>query len=112
MAFNVYGTPIFEKQRKRLIRKYPLLESIINGFIQELKQGSLLGDIIPGTKGARKVRLSNPDSNRGKRSGFRILYYFVADDGEIYLLAIYSKNEEENYTDSQIKKLLKQNGFI
>jgi mRNA-degrading endonuclease RelE of RelBE toxin-antitoxin system len=112
MNCKVYGTSIFEKQLKRLSKKYPLLDVEVNNLINELKQGELPGNLVPGTLGARKVRISNKDSNKGKSGGFRLLYYFITDDEEIYLLALYSKSEDENYSDAQIREILKQNGFL
>jgi hypothetical protein len=38
MSFKVYGTPVFERQRKRLTRKFPLLNIEIESLIADLKQ--------------------------------------------------------------------------
>jgi len=51
MSFKVYGTPVFERQRKRLTRKFPLLKIEIESLIADLKQGTLPGNIVPGTRG-------------------------------------------------------------
>jgi mRNA-degrading endonuclease RelE of RelBE toxin-antitoxin system len=112
LIYEVFGTPVFEKQFKRLCKKYPLLNADLNNLIIQLKQGDFPGNLVPGTAGARKVRLPNRDSSKGKSGGFRLLYYLITDDQEIYLLALYSKSEDENYSDAKITDILKQNGFL
>jgi len=42
----------------------------------------------------------------GKSNGYRIIYYVVKDDREIFLLTIYSKKDKENIKDSEIKHLI------
>lgn len=51
------------------------------------------GDVIQGTGGLRKVRWSDPRRRKGKRGGVRIIYFIIDDDGVIYLLTIFDKDE-------------------
>ena len=51
------------------------------------------GDVIQGTGGLRKVRWSDPRRRKGKRGGVRIIYFIIDDDGVIYLLTIFEKDE-------------------
>lgn len=44
-------------------------------------------------------------SQRGKRGGARIIYYFANAAGRILLLDIYAKNEKENLTAVEIEHL-------
>lgn len=67
------------------------------------------GVIIQGTGGVRKLRWAG--NGKGKRGGFRIVYYFYNNDMPIYLLAIYAKNEKIDISDcdkSEIKKLVRE----
>jgi hypothetical protein len=41
----------------------------------------------------RKVRWSDPRRRKGKRGGVRIIYFIIDDDGVIYLLTIFDKDE-------------------
>ncbi|MGH8369626.1 MAG: transcriptional regulator [Gammaproteobacteria bacterium] len=50
-----------------------------------------LGAIIPGSGGLRKLRWAAP--GKGKRGGLRVIYYWKNSAGEIWLLAVYAKNE-------------------
>lgn len=61
------------------------------------------GKIIPGSGGLRKLRWAG--SGRGKRGGLRIIYYWLREDGQIWLLTIYAKNEAENIPNSVLKLL-------
>jgi len=60
--------------------------------------------MIPGTGGVRKTRLKS--ASKGKRGGFRVCYYFHdVGSGELYLIALYAKNEQENLTSDEKKEL-------
>lgn len=63
------------------------------------------GDIIKGTGGLRKLRWSA--SNKGKRGGIRIIYYWQMAEELIYFMALYAKNEMTDLSAKE-KKMLKQ----
>jgi mRNA-degrading endonuclease RelE of RelBE toxin-antitoxin system len=62
-------------------------------------QGTLMrnpdaGQVIPGSGGVRKLRWVAPA--RGKRGGYRIIYFVRREPGVIWLLTMYPKNVAEN----------------
>lgn len=59
--------------------------------------------VIPGTGGIRKARAAR--GNKGKRGGARIIFFFWQVEDTIFLLAAYAKNEKENLSDDDAKKL-------
>ncbi len=60
------------------------------------------GHVIVGSGGVRKIRWRG--SNRGKRGGSRLIYYW--DNGhQILMLYVYLKNERENLTPNQISMM-------
>lgn len=61
------------------------------------------GSAIQGTGGLRKIRFKA--KGKGKRSGVRIIYYFLDQKARFYLLTIYSKNEVTDLTATQKNKL-------
>jgi hypothetical protein len=49
--------------------------------------------VIPGAGGFRKARWAR--RGRGKRGGVRVVYFFLAAPGRIYMAAIYAKSRKE-----------------
>lgn len=75
-------------------------------FQNYLQENIFLGDVISGGEGLRKIRWRI--EGKGKRGGVRIIYYFAAQRGYIYLLAIYGKNQQTDLDKNQLKKLVEQ----
>lgn len=63
------------------------------------------GDIIQSSGGLRKLRWGL--QGKGKRSGIRVIYYWLVDDDQIYMLYAYRKNQQQNLSHEQLK-ILKQ----
>ena len=59
--------------------------------------------LIPRSGGLRKIRFELP--GRGKRSGARIIYYWVRARSQIYLLLAYAKNQQDDLSEEQLKAL-------
>lgn len=71
-------------------------------------QGTLLknpaaGDLIPGGRGLRKLRVPLP--GRGKRGGARVIYYHWAGKEWCYLVYAYAKNVTADLTQEQLRRL-------
>ena len=64
-----------------------------------------MGPVIPGTGGLRKIRWDL--GGRGKRGGLRIIYYWVTESEQIYLLYMYKKSKQDDLTPDQIRNLRK-----
>jgi hypothetical protein len=58
------------------------------------------GDLIPGSGGLRKVRM--PMAGRGKRSGARVIYYWMKDRSRIYMLLAYAKNAQADLSHEEL----------
>ena len=52
------------------------------------------GDVIAGSGGVRKLRWRA--AGRGKRGGYRVIYYAKVEQGLIWMLTMYPKNVAEN----------------
>lgn len=59
----------------------------------------VVGEIIPGTGGVRKVRWAL--AGKGKRGGARVIYYFHSERLPVFLLAAYAKNERANLSNAE-----------
>ena len=62
------------------------------------------GDVIPGSGGARKLRIQVAP-NKGKRSGGRVIYVDYLDLEKLYMLAVYSKSEKSNLSPSEVSQI-------
>lgn len=71
-----------------------------------LLENPKLGDVIRGTGRMRKIRFPLP--NQGKRGSVRVCYVDFEEKGILYLLAVFSKNEQENLSASERNSLKKQ----
>ena len=61
------------------------------------------GSLIKHSGGLRKIRWSHAE--KGKRGGARFIYYWIAQDDQIYMLYTYAKSEQQDLTPSQLKCL-------
>ena len=59
------------------------------------------GDVMPETGGFRKLRWADPRRGKGKRGGLRVVYYHFPADEQLWLLAIYDKDEAADLTRAQ-----------
>lgn len=108
MKYKVLGVKAFEKELLKIARKYPVVVDLVDSLFADFEEGKLYGDRIPRTKGnvVYKTRLSNPNADKGKSGGFRVVWYLVTADLEIYPLTIYSKNEQEDISVKEIIRII------
>jgi len=93
-----FETFIFTKLIQKLIsdEEYHLLQL-------QLSVRPESGDIIKGSGGIRKLRWTG--SGRGKRGGIRVVYYYITEDEQIYMLYAYPKSKKDDLTADQLKQL-------
>ena len=65
----------------------------------ELMENPERGDVIKGGGGIRKLRYAA--QGRGKSGGVRVIYYWVKDNYQIYMLVVYPKSKKDNLTDKE-----------
>lgn len=90
--------PTFEKSAAGLLSEADILE-----LEMQLAVHPDAGDVIPGSRGLRKLR--RPAKGRGKRGGARVIYYHVHSQHLILLLVAYAKNEQEDLDRRQLQIL-------
>ena len=78
MKYNVLSIPPFDKQLKRLAKKYHSLKAEYASLIEVLEQNPKMG--IPLENNCFKIRLAIASKGRGKSGGARIIthiqYFF------------------------------------
>jgi mRNA-degrading endonuclease RelE of RelBE toxin-antitoxin system len=105
MKYKVLSIPPFDRQLKRLVKKYPSLKKEFGGLLDSLErqpeQGTYLGNAC------YKIRLSIASKGKGKSGGARVITNFIVDQTTVFLISIYDKSEKENLTDKELADLLK-----
>ena len=61
------------------------------------------GDVIPASDGCRKLRWRAP--GRGKRGGYRVIYFLRNAHSQIVLVLLYAKNVSENVEPRLLRTL-------
>ena len=67
-----------------------------DGFAElqsHLESNPEAGDMVTGAGGIRKLRWKDPRRGKGRRGGLRVIYYCFLSEREIWLLALYDKDE-------------------
>lgn len=93
-----YETALFKRSASRLLD-----EEVLSELHNVLADNPLLGVVVPGTHGLRKLRWKRPGT--GKRGGVRVIYYFYHIRPIVFLLSLYAKNERTDLSAAD-KKLL------
>ncbi len=105
MSYSVISIPKFEKELKRLVKKYPSLKNEYIGLVHSLKaqpgQGVKLGN------DCYKIRLAIASKGVGKSGGARVITYVKVTEAAVYLLTIFDKSDKEAINDSELYELLK-----
>lgn len=95
---KIIETTVFTKRLKTL-----LPDEDYRGLQNEIIVNPEKGKIINGSGGLRKIRWSIP--GKGKSGGVRIIYYWAKTKGIILMLLVYSKNEQDDLSNEQLKIL-------
>jgi hypothetical protein len=64
-----------------------------------------LGDVMQGAGGFRKMRWADPRRGKGRRGGLRIIYFYFESDQQIWLMALYGKDQASDLTAREKKAL-------
>jgi len=106
MSYSVYLPDSFKRSLKRLTRRFPGVRQDVIAAIEEVLRIPMLGAVIPGSAGIRKLRIRSSDLKRGKSGGFRLLYIVLSDRELICPLLIYAKSDQADVTRRELRALL------
>lgn len=96
--FTFIETKLFS----RLVREY-LSDDDYAAVQRQLIANPDEGAVIRGSGGVRKVRAAAP--GRGKRGGFRLIYYVRRPRNVIWMLTIYPKSEADSIPAHVLRKI-------
>lgn len=104
MRFRVETIEHFEKEAKRLMRKYPSLKSELFDLILELEENPKIGTSLGND--FYKIRLGVRSKGKGKRGGARVLTFIKVTVNTVFLVSIYDKSEKSDISDKELRLLL------
>jgi len=108
MNYNIEVTALFEKQLKRLIKKFPSLKKeyiqLITGLQENPQQGTSLGN------NCYKIGLAIASKGKGKSGGARVITHIQIVQTRIFLLSVYDKSEQSDISDKDLQEWVKMLG--
>lgn len=105
MSYKVSTIPLFEKQAKRLAKKYPTIKHDIATLVSSLVNQPIQG--IPLGNDFFKIRLSITAKGKGKRGGARVITFVKIIQATIYLASIYDKGERDTISEKELEAIFK-----
>jgi len=102
---NFKTTELFDKQAKKLGKKYRNLKSDLMSLISNFDTLHQSSTIIQ--KNLYKIRVANSSKNKGKSAGYRI-YYYIQLEETTYFLTIYDKSEVEMIDENLLIDLIEE----
>lgn len=75
-------------------------------IVMFLAANPTVGDLIPGTGGARKIRFGG--RGKGKSGGYRTISFYAAPDIPVFLLALINKGERADLSMAERNALHKE----
>jgi mRNA-degrading endonuclease RelE of RelBE toxin-antitoxin system len=106
MSFNIIPLESFDKELKKLAKKYPSIKQDYANLLDEIEANLKLG--VPIGKNCYKIRFSITSKGKGKSGGARVITHLIVNvENEIlYLLKIYDKGNLDNISEAELKQLL------
>ena len=110
MSYKIYALNQFKKDVKSLLKRYKNIKNDLKTLNKSLQSNPKEG--INLFSNVYKIRIQNSSINKGKSAGFRVIYYYIDNQNNIYLLTIYSKSDLSNISDKKILQILKNEGLL
>ena len=109
MRCEIEITRPFERCIKALKKKYPHVKADLEGVFPKLRENPEAGDCIPGfEERVWKLRVASRDIKKGKRGGYRLIYYWRKDSPKLYLVFVYAKVRKVDITKRVLERFLRE----
>ncbi len=106
MSFSIFSTDNFDKELKRLAKKYRSIKSDFKILKESLEEFPAQGE--PLGKDCYKVRIAISSKGKGKSGGGRVIICVKLVADTVYLLSVFDKSEKESISDTELDFLLKK----
>jgi mRNA-degrading endonuclease RelE of RelBE toxin-antitoxin system len=103
MSYNILPTHRFEKELKRLVKKFPSLKVEYKELIEEITKNPEAGTFIGNN--CYKIRVAIESKGKGKSGGARAITYLYIETETVYLLTIYDKGEKADLKPNKLKMM-------
>lgn len=113
MQYRIESLATFDREVKRLSKRYPSMAADIKALKAEILANPSLG--VSLGKNVREIRMRIASKGRGKSGGVRVITVTVVaavEETEIDLLYIYDKADRASITETEIEALLKECGLL
>ncbi len=104
MSYDLKRLPTFDRQAKRLAKKYPSLKTDLRALFDSLREDPTQG--APLGKSCYKVRMAIASKKQGKSGGARVITFIKVTRQAVYLLAVYDKSEKEDLEPDELDTYL------
>ena len=110
MSFNVFTTDFFDKELKKLSKKYPSVKNDYKALVDLLKEDPKLGQ--PLGRDCYKIRMTITSKGKGKSSGSRVITCVKIMAESVFLVSIYDKGDKDSISDKELDNLLRLAGLF
>lgn len=104
MSYNILLTKRFEKELKKLLKKFPSLKRDFANLIDEIKQNPETGTFIGNS--CFKIRIAIASKEKGKRAGARVITHLYIASETVYLLTICDKSEKTDLRQNELEEMV------
>ena len=104
MSYSIIPTLRFEKELKRLAKKFPSLKNEFAQLIADITENPEAGTFIGNN--CYKIRLAIGSKGKGKTGGARVITYLYIETETVYLLTIYDKGEKANRKPNEMDEMI------
>lgn len=104
MSYRLVPTIDFQRDFKKLFKKYKSLNDDILELAKLIKENPSLG--TPLGKDCYKIRMAIASKSGGKSGGARIITCVKIIKQTVYLVSIYDKSDIDNISDAELRMRL------
>lgn len=110
MSFEIRTISTFDRELKKLAKKYPSIKTDLLALMEALLNDPFQGDGLG--KDCYKVRMRITSKGKGKSAGSRVITCVKVINERITLISIYDKSDQTDIPDNLLLQILKDNELI
>ena len=104
MSYKVIPINSFQREAKRLLKKYPSLRNEIESLYKQLELQPFEG--TPLGHDCFKIRMSIQSKGRGKSREARVITHIHVFENIVYILSMYDKSEKSDISLKELERLI------